>query len=407
MFFCPIVLQAQSSPFLDSLLKASMPTYSNVLTQPNKYKATVYYTMINRDENNKPTFKNYKFHSNKNYFYPASTVKLPIGITAMVKLEELNKPGLNKETAMITDSGYFCQRKINWDTTSASDRPNIGNYIKKMYLISDNASCARVYEFVGCDYLHNKLESFGYKNVRITNRLDGACPGDTAKVTPPIYFLNSKNDTIYKQPLTPFTYVKPHPIPKSEAGKGHMEGGKKVWKPKDFSKHNYIPLNDLHDMMKRLVFNNYLQKKDKLPLSDSSRMFLIKELGMYPRESDYPKYDPKTFYDSYKKYCLYACAVASIGADSIRVFNIVGRAYGFLIDCAYIVDFKNKTEFLVTVSIYTNEKNVVGSGRYEYDLIGLPFIQEVSKCLNNYELKRKKEHLPNLDEFNLFGYPFK
>ena len=101
VFFCPIFLQSQSSPFLDSLLKASIPTFSNVLEQPNKYKVQVFYTTINRDADNKPNFHNYRFHSNKNYFYPASTVKLPIGIAAMIKLEELNQKGLNKETAIV------------------------------------------------------------------------------------------------------------------------------------------------------------------------------------------------------------------------------------------------------------------------------------------------------------------
>ncbi|MGZ3885143.1 MAG: serine hydrolase, partial [Bacteroidia bacterium] len=84
-------------------MKTAMPTFSNVLGQPNKYKLQVFYTQIDRDAENVPKFKTYKFHSNKNYFYPASTVKLPIGITAMIKLEELKKKGVNKETAMITD----------------------------------------------------------------------------------------------------------------------------------------------------------------------------------------------------------------------------------------------------------------------------------------------------------------
>jgi hypothetical protein len=271
-----------------------------------------------------------------------------------------------------------------------------------MYLISDNASCARVYEFLGCDYLHDKLEQLGYKNVRLPNRLDGQCPGDTAKITPPVYFLNPKNDTLYKQGLCQFNYCKPHPIAKSEVGKGYKENGKNVWKPKDFSKHNYYPLVDLHDLMRRLVFNNYLPKREKLQISDSSRNFLLKELGMYPRESDYPKYNPKVFYDTYKKYFLYGSAVATIKGDSIRIFNIVGRAYGFLIDCAYIVDFKSNVEFLLTAVIYTNEQGIVGSGRYEYDQVGLPFLKELSNGIYWYERQRKRAYMPKLDEFNFF-----
>ena len=49
--------QAQTSAFLDSLLKTTLTTYSNVLSQPNKYKLQVIYTQISRDKNNEPSFK--------------------------------------------------------------------------------------------------------------------------------------------------------------------------------------------------------------------------------------------------------------------------------------------------------------------------------------------------------------
>ncbi|MBP7808078.1 MAG: serine hydrolase [Bacteroidia bacterium] len=397
--------QAQTSPFLDSLLKSTLTTYSNVLSQPTKYKLQVVYTQINRDENNNPTFKEFKFHPYKDYFYPASVVKLPVSLAAILKLQDLKERGVGLETSMITDSAFFCQRKINSDTSTASDFPTVGNYIKKMLLVSDNYACARTYEFVGCDYLHKKLEDIGYGNVRITNRLDGSCPGDTAKITPPIYFLGEKNDTIYKQPLTFSEYKKTHPIENSKVGKQYVDvEGIRQPGPKDFSKHNYLLLSDLHDMMRRIIFNNHLKGDDKLPLSEENWKFMVRQLGMLPKESEYPKYPKKVYYDSYKKYFMYGSSVATIKGDSVRIFNIVGRAYGFLIDCAYIVDFKNKVEFLLSSSIYVNERDIVGGGKYEYELLGLPFLRDLSKTIYNYERNRTKKHLPNLDEFNLFGY---
>lgn len=395
--------QAQTSPFLDSLLKTTFTSYGNVLSQPTKYKLQVVYTQINRDENNEPAFKEFKFHPYKEYFYPASTVKLPVSLVALLKLQELKEKGIGLETSMITDSAYYCQRKISSDTTTASDFPSVGNYIKKMLLVSDNAACARTYEFIGCDYLHKKLEDIGYQNIRITNRLDGSCLGDTAKVTPPIYFLSEKNDTIYKQPLTFPDYKKTHPIDNSKVGKQYVGlDGKRNAGPKDFSLHNYLPLSDLHDMMRRIIFNNHLKGNDKLQLTDENWKFMVKQLGMMPKESNYPKYDKKTYYDSFKKYFMYGSAVATIKGDSVRMFNIVGRAYGFLIDCAYIVDFKNKVEFLLSSSIYVNERDVIGSGKYEYDQIGLPFLRDLSKTIYNYERNRVKMHKPDLREFDLF-----
>lgn len=384
----PFFSQAQTSPFLDSLLKTNLTAHTKVLSQPNKYKLQVIYTQIDRNSKNEPSFKDYKFHVNKNYVYPASVVKLPVSLVALLKLQELKEKGVGLETAMVTDSGYYCQKKTKIDS---ADFPSIGNYIRKMLLVSDNQACARTYEFIGCDYLHKRLEDLGYKDIRILNRLDGACPGDTAKITPPIYFIGENKDTLYKQPLTFSDYKKKHPIGNSKVGKAPKG-------EKDFAKHNYLPLQDLHDLMRRIIFN------DKLGLTEENWKFMVTQLGMMPKESAYPKYDKKIYYDSFKKYFMYGSSVATIKGDSVRVFNIVGRAYGFLIDCAYIVDFKNKVEFLLSSSIYVNERDLIGSGKYEYDQSGLPFLKDMSKTIYTYERNRPKKHLPKLDEFNLFGY---
>ncbi|MDP3147252.1 MAG: serine hydrolase [Bacteroidota bacterium] len=394
---------AQTSPFLDSLLKSTLPQFAKVIDNPKKYKLQVIYSQINRNEKNEPSFIDYKFHVNNDYVYPASTVKLPIALLALIKLEELNKPGLNKEATMVTDSAFYCQNKINSDTTSPSHFPTIENYIKKMFLVSDNYSCARVYEFVGFDYAHNKLKELGFKDIRLFNRLDGHCPGDTSKITPPIYFLSEKKDTILKQPLTFFKQNLKHPIANSKVGSSHTNTyGKRISGPKDFSTHNYLTPTDLHELMKKIVFNDYLKEDEKLPISTDNRKFMLKQLGMYPKESVFPKYDKKIFYDTYKKYFLYAGTVATVKQDSIRMINIVGRAYGFLIDCAYIIDYKNNIEYLLTSCIYVNEKNVVGNGKYEYNQIGLPFLKDLSWSVYNYEKSRAKAFLPDLAEFKLF-----
>ena len=117
---------------------------------------------------------------------------------------------------------------------------------------------------------------------------------------------------------------------------------------------------------------------------------------MYPRESDHPKYDPKKFHDSYKKYFLYGDSKKPITDTNIRIYNIVGQSYGFMVDCAYIVDFKNKTEFMLSAVIYANEKDIINTGTYEYNSIALPYLSKLGKVFAEYEQKRKKKHLPDL-----------
>lgn len=394
LFFVPVNLKAQTSLFLDSLLRTNMSNFAQVFANPDKFKVQIIYTQINRDKKNKPFFTEYTLNTSDKYIYPASTVKLPVSLIALMKLEELN---IKPATIMITDSAFYCQKKVTKDSTAENGKPSIENYIKKMFLVSDNVACARVYEFVGHDYAHQKLKEMGYNNIRLFNRLDGQCPGDTSKTTPPVYFLNENNDTIYKQALTLPNEKFKHPISNSKIGKIKMANNQFV--PKDFSTHNYLTPTDLHSIMKKLVFNEYLGKHEKIKLSNAGRLFMLRYLGLYPKESMFPKYDKKIYYDSYKKYFLYGSSVATIKQDSIRIFNIVGRAYGFLIDCAYIVDFKNNIEYLLTACIYVNEKNTFGSGKYEYDKLGLPFLKELSWSLYNFERTRLKDFAPNLNEF--------
>ena len=63
-----LVSHAQTSPLLDSLLKADLPQFATVLANPNKYKLQVIYSRIDRNKKNEPAFKDFKFNVNKNYF---------------------------------------------------------------------------------------------------------------------------------------------------------------------------------------------------------------------------------------------------------------------------------------------------------------------------------------------------
>lgn len=395
----------KTSHFLDSLVK-SLPQYAKVWGNPKKYKLQIVYTQITRDKDNKPSFKNFYWHADTaQFFYPASLVKLPVSIISLEKLNELKSYGIDKNTPMLTDSAFFCQKKVLKDTTAENKLPSIAHYMKKMFLVSDNYSFARVYEFAGCDYIHNSLEKWGFPSVRIVNRLDGQCKNDTGKITSPVYFLGANGDALYKQPLTFAEYNKPYPLPEAKAGRAYVnDAGKRVYEPKDFSKHNFMPLANCHEMFKRLVFWNYMEGNKKYNITSDDWSFAMKYLGMYPRESEFPKYsDRKMFYDSFKKYFIHAALVPTITSDTLRVFNIVGRAYGFLSDVAYIVDYKNKVEFLLSATIYVSEKDIVGSGKYEYDSIGLPLFKDISTLLYDHEKKRRKKFEPDLKEFEFFG----
>lgn len=400
LFFLITTPSFSQSHFLDSLLKAGLSGYTELLSRPSSYKLQIAYTRIDRDKENVPHFSHFYYRPDKEYIYPASTVKLPVSILTLSKLQELNVKGLERSTTMISDSAFSCRQAVRSDSSSSNGLPTLENYIKRMLLVSDNSAFARTYDFVGFEDAHKELAAAGFPNARLLNRLEQSCAIDSLPSTPPVCFLNAAGDTLYKQKAELVSKRFPHPRKNSSAGIYHREGKHWIKGPKDFSMHNYLSLSDLHLMMEKLVFNNFLPKDERLNLEEEDRLFLLKQLGSWPRESDHPAYNPKVFYDSYKKYFIYGAAVATIQQDSLRVINIVGRAYGFLIDCAYIVDLKNNLEFLLTCAIYVNKNGRIGSGKYEYDKIGLPFMKDLSLAVYNYERRRERKFVPELEEFS-------
>lgn len=384
--------------FLDSLMKRDLGHYSQVRSGPSRYRLQIAYTRIDRDEKNAPKFTREYYRAGREYTYPASTVKLPLSVLALVKLRQLRIGGVDRTTTLVSDSAFGCRAAVRSDTSSATGLPSLENYIKRMLLVSDNSAYARVYDFVGFNDAQRLLAEAGFGQVRLLNRLESTCVTDSLPATAPVYLLGAGGDTLYRQAAYRATARLAHPAPGSAAGRWHRVGSRWVAGPKDFSTHNFLTLRDLHLFMEKLVFNNTLPAAERFDLDEGDRLFLLKQLGSYPRESRHPAYHPKLYYDSYKKYFMYGAAQPSISQDSIRVFNIVGRAYGFLIDCAYIVDFKNNLEFLLTCGIYVNRNGRIGSGKYEYESLGLPFMRDLSLALYRYERQRKREARPDLLE---------
>jgi hypothetical protein len=375
-------------PFsFDSILNTNS-ILKNVNENKKKYKLQIIFTQINRDKSGKPNFKNYNYNvDSTNYFYCASLVKLPCSILALEKLNDLN---IDKNTTMFTDSAFACQRSARKDKTSINGYPSIANYIKRMFLVSDNFSYSRIYEFLGVDYLHNRLFNLGYKSIRIVHRFDAGCSGNARKTTNPVSFYDSDMKLLYHQKQQSTLKEYPNPLGIVKIGRVYSNAKhKKIKQLKDFTNMNYVSLQNIHSILQRLIFNEYLQKKQQYRISHDDRDFLLNYLTLYPRESVFPAYD-STFFDSYKKYFIYGDSKKPITNDDIKITNIVGKSYGFLVDCAYIQNRKENIEFMLSAVIYANEDGIMNDGNYEYDSIGLPFLAELGRQMYAYELKRKK-----------------
>jgi len=128
IFLSSFSYSQKTSKYLDSLFKANLPHHAKVFANPKKYKLQIIYTQITRDKNNEPSFKNYYWRADTNqFFYPASLVKLPVSIMALEKINELKSTGIDRNAPMLTDSAFFCQKRVVKDTTSENKLPSLAN----------------------------------------------------------------------------------------------------------------------------------------------------------------------------------------------------------------------------------------------------------------------------------------
>lgn len=394
------VSDSNKDAFLTSLMASHPLFFDRIIRDKKKYNLQIIYTQIDRVRGNPAHFTDFYFNlDSTGYRYPASTIKLPIAALALQKLNELNIPGLNKYSTMITEAQSAGQSAVYNDPTSPDGRPTIAHYIKKILLVSDNDASNRLYEFLGQEYINNVLKKMGYDSVQIIHRLSVSLNESQNRTTNPVKFYNAENKILWEQKETK-SDMRYH-IRNEKLGKGYMSGAQLVNEPFDFSRKNKLTLPDLHSILRSLIFPESVPRQKRFDLTKDDYQFLYKHMSMMPRESKYPQYD-SSYTDAYVKFLFYG-GKGAIGGNSIRIFNKVGDAYGFLTDAAYIVDFKNGIEFMLSAAIYCNSDEVFNDDKYEYETIGYPFMKNLGAVIYQHELKRPRKNKPDLSSFK-FNY---
>ncbi|MDP3580738.1 MAG: serine hydrolase, partial [Ignavibacteria bacterium] len=315
------------------------------------------------------------------------------------KLNNLKIKGLDKYTPLRIDSIRVPQTKVTADTSSESGLPTIANYIKKIFLVSDNDAFCRLYEFVGQRELNEGLHKKGYKNVKITNRYTGGFNSESNRYTNPFTFYYG-DKIIYSQPVQYNSNDYSFNLNGLIKGIGYWDSKDSLINaPYDFSAKNFVSLEDLTEILKTVLFPETRKAKTRFNLTNDDYRFLYKYMSMLPKESKHPGYDT-THYDSYVKYFLFGDSKKPM-PENFRIFNKVGMAYGYLTDIAYIVDFENKVEFMLSATIHVNKDQIYNDGIYEYSKIGLPFLTNLGKVIYDFEKSRTKKYLPNLSKFKI------
>lgn len=363
---CIVSKKVTNANPIELVLKSQNPKIQVVMDNAREHELQIIYTQINRNKNGKISFQDYQYNVNsKNYFYPASTVKLPIALLAVEKLNSMN---------LTTDSIHF-----RFDEKSSS--LHFQKEILKLFALSDNDAANNLIEFTGFDYINSKMKEKGLVPFSLNHRLSST--NSSNKITSSI--LLYKNDNLIAElPSLKGKNVKALHLNSTKKGIGYLENDSIVKGAFDFSAKNYYPLETLHSTLKRLLFPQEFKLNERYNLNETDRQFILSSMYQLPREQGF---DAKEFYDSYCKFFIFGDTTDTINS-SIKIYNKIGQAYGTLTDCAYIIDEKNGVEFMVTATLLVNKNKIFNDGIYEYDEIGIPFLAELGRQL--YTISKSK-----------------
>ncbi len=331
---------------------------NRVMKDLPSHEVQVFFSGVVRDKNGQVSFKEDQFQvDDNNYFYPASSVKLPIAILALEKLNE------NK----------LLDRNTTYQIEGDSHTSTFSKDIIEIFAVSSNAASNRLFEFLGQDEINRRLNAKGIP-ARISHRL--STPNSDDLVTKSLSFYNDEEIILKTEPLNNLA-IAPLYFNLIKKGIGYTVGDSLVNQPMDFSDKNYLPISSLHGILKRLIFPELFPKDQQFHLSENDRQFLIHAMGILPREAGYTAED---YYDGYDKFLVIGDSKNPI-PEHLKIYNKVGYAYGYLTDCAYIVNSKTKKEYLITATIHVNKNKIYNDGIYEYDDVGIPFLAALGRQL--------------------------
>jgi hypothetical protein len=368
--------------------KQSSTLFKKVISNLEQYEVQIIYSQIDRDQNGTPSLISHQFNVDKNrYFYPASTVKMPVACYALEKLNEMNDARITQNTPIAFGANLPPQYPFLVDTTAKNNQITLNHLIKKVFLVSDNEAYNMLYAFCGQEDINDRLRQKEYPNTKITSRVGaGAFTfADNACSNP--YLFYQGDDILKMNPgqcnATSYADLR---LDNCAKGNGYYRGKELIKQPFNFCDKNALPLPVLHDMLVSIVLPDAVSDSKQLNITNEQRRELLSMMSERPRESKYPSYDSE-YYDSYVKYFMVGDR-KEVMPTGLRIFNKVGCAYGYLIDVAYIVDLDQSLEFVLAAVIHVNENGIYNDDTYEYDEVGVPFLAELGRLFYQYEMTR-------------------
>ena len=355
---------------IELIIKKREPQLKSVYKNKENHNLQILYTKVVRDSSGAPTFIENDYQVDNNfYFYPASTMKLPIVALTLQKINELRNTGLN----------ISVENKIllvNEDETIRET--TFKDLIAQVFLVSDNSASNILINFLGYNYFNQEMRGKGLNTIVLNHKFN---PDPYVKNDWTIYTF--EGNLISKDEAQ--EVIEHNSLDNLRQGKSQILNGEKVDSPFNFKTKNRASLRDLDGVMKRIIYPELFEEKDRINLTDQDYNFLRYWMSRFTFEDvglEYQK-DSK-YFDSYNKFFIYGDSTNTIDRK-IRIYNKVGIAYRKLTDIINIKDYQKDIEFFLSATIYVNQNQIVNDNIYEYDDVGIPFLAELARQVYKLE----------------------
>ena len=346
-----------------------------IIKEKEDYEIQILLTKIDQ-YNSKFDFQEYKYQLDDNkYFYPASTIKLPIVVLTLKKINELRSKGSEitlKSKITLNYKDDYSELVIRDSITSFQ------NLIADVFLVSDNSASNILIDFIGYNYFNHEMENAGFDKTYLNHKFN---PDPYVNYTWQISdldnnIISSINDN---QKI----------IKADEKTNGLEKGERRYFKGEildeslNFSEKNRSSITDMHNLIKYIFYPEIFDSINTFNLNVEDYDFLRYWMSRFTYEDIGEKFiEDENFFETYNKFFIHGDE-QSVSNEQIRVYNKIGQAYGTSIDNGLIKNYQDNVEFILTATIYTNKNKVINDNLYEYDDLAVPFLAKLSRAIYN------------------------
>ena len=370
---CSSLLSCNSNPI--ELVLKSDPYLKEIIKDKEDYEIQVMLTKVNHN-NTKIDFQNYQYqHDENQYFYPASTIKLPIVVLTLKKINELRSKGSDitlKSKIILNNVDNYSNFKLQDSITSFQ------NLIADIFLVSDNSASNILIDFIGYNYFNDEMQNAGFDRTYLNHKFN---PDPYVNSTWQISDLD--NNMISSINDNQKIIKADDKINGLDKGERRYFNGEILDESLNFSEKNRFSITDMHNLIKYIFYPEIFDSTNTFNLNVEDYDFLRYWMSRFTYEDIGEKFiGDEKFFETYNKFFIHGDE-QSVSNEQIRVYNKIGQAYGTSIDNALIKNYQDNVEFILTATIYTNKNKVINDNLYEYDDLAVPFLAKLSRAIYN------------------------